>query len=495
MGGEEILLGRAEGAEFRTEDLGTAEGRDLLTAAANRHQGGVDRCHQFLARGQRHHPATQEVAEGQVAALVVAWDLGAGRIAGTERSQWQVLEGIGEKDVQGAGEIDGGLRRQFRHSSLHEVEQARPVGDPVAGQAFEVAIERVVRIGRGREVDAGSGEDEQIEERTKVTDVTSWREEGVPVIDISDHGVAQPEGPYGELQGHGGKPPTLPLKQHAPFPKHIIDDGRVDDARQVVVHEQPMVVEGHAFAGPLEQLGAGGAGSAEALAHPVVEANEGQVGLGHRQVFIIALVGDVGLAGIGGFTGQAAQPGKVEASKIAVVFVVEVGRLCAAHAQTNAIRLIKFRVDCRPCAVEGIQIQGWAAALFQLLWRYSYRSKWEVLGDITGQVMIHELTQVRIASGDVAVTIRGLGRHHLSHGLQQLLIGQRAGGVDDFREAEHPLHLRRCGSTSGCGLPGGSGSGSNRSAHFRSCAAGTWSQEEKLSVVPFHSFTFDLRMP
>jgi hypothetical protein len=46
--------------------------------------------------------------------------------------------------------------------------------------------------------------------------------------------------------------------------------------------------------------------------------------------------------------------------------------------------------------------------------------------------MIHELTQVRIASGDVAVTIRGLGRHHLGYGLKQLLIGQRAGGVNDF---------------------------------------------------------------
>src|SRR3954451_19901815 len=122
-------------------------------------------------------------------------------------------------------------------------------------------------------------------------------EDPVPVVGAADHRVPERERGDGKLDRHrgdrGGR--RADLEGLAPVVEDIVDHRLGGDPRQVVRADHPLVVLGHQLARGAEPLGRGHRGR-QRVDHAVVEADHRQMRLRDREVLVVALVGDDGLA-------------------------------------------------------------------------------------------------------------------------------------------------------------------------------------------------------
>ena len=235
--------------------------------------------HQLLRHlrsgGQPDHLGAGQVAERQVGAQVVERDVD----RPAERAGRQVAQRVGEQGVDPLRLVDVGHaagRGELGVTAGREVVHPSPVGQPVA-QQLELAAQAA----------AEAGEVEHVEQRTRRT-----RETAVPVVGVAHHAVAEPERRDRELQRHRRYVGRcgVGLDEHATVGEDVVDDSRVEDPRQVVVAQHPLVVQRHLLAGLAEVLRRGrGRGVVD---DPVVEVDHRHVGLGDDQVLVVAGVRD-----------------------------------------------------------------------------------------------------------------------------------------------------------------------------------------------------------
>ena len=175
------------------------------------------------------------------------------------------------------------------------------------------------------------------------------------------------------------------LHQGPTVREHVVDDRRVDDARQVVVPQQPLVVQRHPLAGLPEPLRIGHRGG-QRVDDRVVEADHRHVRLGHDQVLVVARVGDQRGP-------RPLHPGEVVTGLLGVGADPDRG----ADLEVQAVGLVELRRARvgRAGAVEGVQVQPGGAALHQL-GRGDVVAEPDV-GVVHGQVVVDELAEVGVA--------------------------------------------------------------------------------------------------
>ncbi len=204
--------------------------------------------------------------------------------------------------------------------------------------------------------------------------------------------MPEPEPGDGELDGHGRHlgGPGVGLDELAAVREDVVDDSRVDDPRQVVVADHPLVVQRHRLAGlpePLDRRQARG----QRVDHRVVEPEHRDVGLGDDEVLVVARVGDQRralavdtrqvmtlLAGVRADLAGLAQ------LEVQPVVLVELGGL---------------RVS-RPGAVQRVEVQPRRPALHELR-RGHVLAELDV-GLVQRQVVVDELAEVGVAGREVA---------------------------------------------------------------------------------------------
>ena len=265
-------------------------------------------------------------------------------------------------------------------AGLLEVVEAAEVGDPVARQV-QVAAE-VAAGGRERE--------QQLEAAEAVV------EDLVPVVGGADHRVAEAERGDAELDRHrrdvGRR--RADLEHLAALVEDVVDRARAADPRQVVGADHPLVVLGDELAGRRELLRGRHRGR-QRVEHAVVEADHRQVGLGDREVLVVARVGDDRLAL--GLLGRAGAAREVEA----VLGGDAVGGHGLAHLEVHAVGLVELRRlrVLRPGAVERVEVEAGRARLQQ-------RARRDLRAQHDGrlverQVVVDELAEVGEAGRDL----------------------------------------------------------------------------------------------
>ena len=161
-----------------------------------------------------------------------------------ERAGRQVAERVREPGVDAHRVVDVAAgRRQPGMPARREVVHPPPVRDPGAGQA-DVA----------EHVAAGAREHEQ-----QVQAAVGAGEAPVPVVGLADHAVTQPEGGDRELDRHRGdvRSARHPARRARARAANVVDRRGPAHPRQVVVADQPLVVEGDALPGSPEPLSVG----------------------------------------------------------------------------------------------------------------------------------------------------------------------------------------------------------------------------------------------
>ena len=207
----------------------------------------------------------------------------------------------------------------------------------------------------------------------------------------------------------------------------VLHDGGLDDPRQVVVADQPVVVERHRLARPPEPLGGRDAGR-QLVDDTVVEADHRQVRLRDDQVLVVAGVGDQRPAAILARAG--ADPGQV----VTGLRPVRAGPDRVAGPQPHPVRRIEPGRACvgRTGAVQRVEVQRRRAAL-QQLGRRDVLAQADI-GHVHRQVVVDELTEIGVAGRHVAVTPAALG-HRLGQPQRELL-RDRPAAWPHPREAE-----------------------------------------------------------
>ncbi len=303
-------------------------------------RGRCSRCDHLLAARELDHRAAGEVPEGEVAGGVVEVDV---LLLLAEHARRQELQRVGDQGVDPLRLVDAVRPGEVGPAGLLEVVHPPPVGDPVARE-LEVAAEAA----------AAGGEVEHVEQRPGVE-----REPPVPVVRRADHAVPEPVRRDRELDRHGrhvdrgrGR-----LDQLAAVGEHVVQDVLLDDPRQEVVPDQPLVVQGHRLARPPELL-AGRHRRGQLVDDPVVEADHREVGLGDDQVLVVARVRDQRGALLHGATG--ADPRQV----VADLLPVRAGPDGVAGLQVQAVVLVELRgrLVGRPGGVQASPGRGSASA-------------------------------------------------------------------------------------------------------------------------------------
>ena len=208
--------------------------------------------------------------------------------------------------------------------------------------------------------------------------------------------MPEPEGRDGELDRHRGDVGRVGVQRErlAPVREHVVDDGRLADPRQEVVAQHPLVVLDDALARPREALRGGRAGR-QRVDHAVVEADDGEVRLRHRQVLVVALVGDDRLALLRGRRAGAAR------EVVPVHRRVGVDRHRPAHLQVAVVLVERGAGRVRRSrAVERVEVQARRAALQQLRGRHVLAQHHRRL--VERQVVVDELAEVGVAGRDRA---------------------------------------------------------------------------------------------
>ncbi len=261
-------------------------------------------------------------------------------------------------------------------------------------------------------------------------------------LDRHRRGVAVPVVPAGHLE------------ELAAVGEDVLHDRRVDDARQEVGLEHPLVVPDHQLLGGAEQPVSGEAGERELVDHAVVEADERQVRLGDHQVLVVARVRDQRCAPVGRRARGPTAARQVEALERHVDAVVP-GRerrwARGARLELHAVLGVEDLVVLvtRAAAVDRVEVQRRRAALQQLV-DVDVLAELR-LGAVHRQVVVDELAEVGEARRDGGIAGVGLRdlrirRHRRREGLPQRLVGSRSLGPQS-REPEPAQLLRRGGLT------------------------------------------------
>jgi hypothetical protein len=259
--------------------------------------------------------------------------------------------------------------------------------------------------------------------------------------------VAEPEPGDRELDRHGRYVggAGVGLDQLPAVGEHVVEDGLLHDARQVVVPDQPLVVQGHQSA-RLEEL-LRGRHRWQLVDHPVVEPDHGEVGLGDDEVLVVArvrdqrpsLLRDLALADarqvVTLLDPVGTEPERVTGLEVQPVGVVELRRLRTA----------------RPAGVQRVEVEGRRPGLQQL--RRGDRLAQLDLGHVHGEVVVDELAEVGVARRDVALLVRGDPGHRPGQLLGEVLVQPPALGAD-APEPEGRRRARRQVGGSGRGGPG-----------------------------------------
>ena len=101
------------------------------------------------------------------------------------------------------------------------------------------------------------------------------------------------------IVGHLRRPARRPRTACRPLLKTLLTIDGLHDPRQVVGAQHPLVVAGDDVARRREALACPASSSRASVDHAVVEADHRQVRLRHREVLVVALVGDEGLPLLG----------------------------------------------------------------------------------------------------------------------------------------------------------------------------------------------------
>ena len=268
--------------------------------------------------------------------------------------------------------------------------EAAPVGDPVRRQG---AV--------GVEPAAGAREREQ-----QVEAPAAVLEDPVPLVGGADHAVAEPVGGDGELDRHRRRVPggRARLHDHAAVVEDPLQLLLVGDARQEVGAQHPLVVAHHQAAGRREEVGARHPLGRELVDHPVVEADEGEVGLADGQVLVVARVGDERV--LGGARGARQVEARVVVLGEAVVRPRGAGR---AREQVDLVGRVELRRHVGPEAVERVEVQARRAPLDEVDDRHGDVVAQPAL--VEGEVVVDELAEVGEPGRDVAVLRVARPRH------------------------------------------------------------------------------------
>ncbi len=327
------------------------------------------------------HRAARQVAEGEVARRVVEVDV---LLLLPEHARGQELQRVGDQGVDPLRPVEAVRSGQPGVAAVREVVHPTPVGDPVARELQVPA-----------EAPAHRREVEHVEQGPGVV-----REPPVPVVRRAHHAVPEAEPRDRELDRHGryvGRQ-RVRLDQLAPVGEHVVEDVLLDDPRQEVVPDQPLVVQRHRLACPPELL-PGRHRRGQPVDDPVVEPDHGEVGLGDDQVLVVARVGDQRRPLLHDATG--ADPRQVVADLLAV----GAGPDGVAGLQVQPVVLVELRGSRvgRPGAVQGVQVEARRAGLEQLRRRDGVTEL--DLGDVHGQVVVDELAEVGVAGRHVALRL------------------------------------------------------------------------------------------
>ena len=134
----------------------------------------------------------------------------------------------------------------------------------------------------------------KLKQQTEARRCGSARTEyAVPVVLLANHAVTQTICSHGKLDGHGRHVfrCCVFFEKLASIREDIVDDRRVNQARQKVCPDHPLVVLDYEFACLLKQVGAG-SGRCDLVHHAVVKPDHGQMRLRNDQVFVVAMIGN-----------------------------------------------------------------------------------------------------------------------------------------------------------------------------------------------------------
>ncbi len=319
------------------------------------------------------------------------------------------------------------LRDQLRVHPTGEVSELvpadlvepAPIDDPVAWYGCPAAA---------------PGEREQLAER-------SVREHAVVVVGFPHHAVPEAVRSTGELQRHERLAfeglPVEPEEFSAARP-HVVQDVRVDDSGQEVIEDEPLVVPPHRPArvmegGPLAgllRLGEGGRAVVvlaprQHVHHPIVELEEGDVGLGNDEVLVVAVVANHGPA--------VAPSGQVVGKRLVRVGGPDGRAEPEAGLARRQAGVVEVGLPPRPLAVEAVEVQGGRP---RLLYELRVVLHGEVPRLVAREVVVDELPEVCEARGDLGVLEGRVFRQGLPHRAAQIDEGP-VGGPERIQPREH----------------------------------------------------------
>jgi len=321
---------------------------------------------------QRGRVRGAEVAAGEHLGFEVAGDV----LARGQLQRLTALEVAQRQRGAGAGEVEqgGDEARVDEPAGLGcgaaGGEEQRPVDGPAAGQAAAApeVVERADRV--------TGGEDGQLGHRR------------VEVVDAAHLAVAEPERGGGELDGDVGPGlgPVVPQVEIGGC--RVVELGGqvgADDAGQVVLHHDPLVVPAGEPLG-LDELPVGvAAGVGGVVDEAVVEPGEQQVQLADDDVLVVARIADErDLLAVSGQVVDAVGVGADE--QLALVIPVVLERFVAGPGPVE-------RVEVEAGSPEAGEAVGVVKPV-------------EAGDRVEGDVVIDELAEVGVAGGDGGVVER-----------------------------------------------------------------------------------------